>query len=1081
MTSPSSQIPTLSPSPSPTSSITSPSSQIPTSSSVQSSSSPVPAPSSSTLSTKYKFNTENNKNCIWDRVPKVYASNDNYNYIGTFNSYDECEKAALADPNINKIKAVSWHNDNYGDWKGVCYTINDNNTNHTDPNSTCGIKQTLNQDNFVENDFVVYTTSTSDLKNSPINDTLENCIKICDNNPECVGFSREKSKKDSDKGECYLKKDIINNTKTYNDPTWKTYTKLPTPIVTNFDAPLGEYSSCCNEGCTDAVSNCNCMMYFKVIYRKTINGMYYDSLPSITMGPSKNCNTYWNPTLYFKIINPPNPSDNISIVLLTSKNENSNWYYSDVSPISLTDAINNDKLNQTLTKKIPKFSGTTATFASKYIQNKLPVPIIIPKFIIRAGGSNWAKLIQNGDETTTSIQLSWNPDIQSNNLDYAKVNQIGVQFRYFAQYWLNKTGKSSASTDVYVGSLSNNIGKYEFSVNGTTYTGKFYGQSWSWNYSGEYCFTTENAQIKDTCMNGWEYQNGMCYASGNANGSASTKCSAYSWPGMSDYSQPAMNDWVSGCSVGNSQNCKNSSVYKTYSNLDQNGQTIKQYDNKNNECQLDCTYDNNCAGYITNTNGSCWTVKGFPSVYKNAASTINIKLPRPSPSLPTPIITNFDHPLGEYSSACTGDISKCNCMMEFKIIYRTIINGIQYDSLPSNTGSTNNCFSYWNPTLYFKISNPPNPSDNISVVLLTSRSGENNWHYSAVPPINLKDTIINDILNKRIPKFSGATATFGPKYIQNTSPVPIIIPKFIIRSGGSNWAKLIQDGDETTTSIQLSWNPDIQSNDLNYAKDNQIGVQFRYFAQYWLSKTDKKSGSTDVYVGSLSNNLGKYEFSVDGTSYTGKFNGKTWPWNYDGDYCFTENNAKIKNTCMNGWEYQKDMCYASGNANGSASTKCSPYSWPGMATYTGSKTTGSLGEWISKCGVNDTPNCKNSPQPRIWFVEWNGEPGLVIIKLGEIQQALHLNIRKDITVMNSLNENNQWGQEDRSITDFHFMKGWSRLIKNPLSFYIIFMADGFNIIYNEKVIAKFPNRFNVTNSNNLNIFQDKGIKVTEIS
>ena len=197
--------------------------------------------------------------------------------------------------------------------------------------------------------------------------------------------------------------------------------------------------------------------------------------------------------------------------------------------------------------------------------------IKIPKFIIRNGETNWANLIQNGDETATNIQ-TWGPDGQSNDLaagykyewkgnwPVLKLiktydNQIGVQFRYFAEFWLNKTGKSSGSTNVYAGSLSNNLGEYKFSVNGTSYTGSFKGASWSWNYSGDYCFNTTNAAKTNTCMNGWEFQNGFCFASGNSNGNASTRCSAYSWPGMKAYSKTAMDDWVGGCGVSDTSNC----------------------------------------------------------------------------------------------------------------------------------------------------------------------------------------------------------------------------------------------------------------------------------------------------------------------------------------------------------------------------------------------------------------------------------------------------------------------------------------------------------------------------------------------
>jgi hypothetical protein len=197
--------------------------------------------------------------------------------------------------------------------------------------------------------------------------------------------------------------------------------------------------------------------------------------------------------------------------------------------------------------------------------------IKIPKFIIRKGETNWANLIQNGDETATNIQ-DWGLDSQLKDLGAGykyewkgewpvkklmrtQDNQIGVQFRYFAQFWLNKTGKSSGSTNVYTGSLSNNLGEYKFSVNGTSYTGSFKGESWSWNYSGDYCFNTINAKKTNTCMNGWEFQNGQCFASGNSNGNAPIKCSDYSWSGMAGYSKTDMDNWVKACDVSDTSNC----------------------------------------------------------------------------------------------------------------------------------------------------------------------------------------------------------------------------------------------------------------------------------------------------------------------------------------------------------------------------------------------------------------------------------------------------------------------------------------------------------------------------------------------
>lgn len=79
--------------------------------------------------------------------------------------------------------------------------------------------------NYLEKDFVVYSTKTSDLPNQPIRGNLQTCMQTCNNNSNCVAFSRPKNIADSQVGECWLKKDIINNKKTNNDKFWRTYVK----------------------------------------------------------------------------------------------------------------------------------------------------------------------------------------------------------------------------------------------------------------------------------------------------------------------------------------------------------------------------------------------------------------------------------------------------------------------------------------------------------------------------------------------------------------------------------------------------------------------------------------------------------------------------------------------------------------------------------------------------------------------------------------------------------------------------------------------------------------------------------------
>ena len=67
---------------------------------------------------------------------------------------------------------------------------------------------------------------------------------------------------------------------------------------------------------------------------------------------------------------------------------------------------------------------------------------------------------------------------------------------------------------------------------------------------------------------------------------------------------------------------------------------------------------------------------------------------------------------------------------------------------------------------------------------------------------------------------------------------------------------------DVTTNIQW-WGPDAQFSDVNYAPHNEISLQFRYFAEYWLNAYGLQSGSTQVLVGDAtsSRNIGTYTFS----------------------------------------------------------------------------------------------------------------------------------------------------------------------------------------------------------------------------
>ena len=98
----------------------------------------------------------------------------------------------------------------------------------------------------------------------------------------------------------------------------------------------------------------------------------------------------------------------------------------------------------------------------------------------------------------------------------------------------------------------------------------------------------------------------------------------------------------------------------------------------------------------------------------------------------------------------------------------------------------------------------------------------------------------------------------------------------------------------------------------------------------------------------------------------------------------------------------------------------------------------------------------------MWDVNWNVGVGSIIFYIGDTnKQALHLNIRESVTIMNSYDE--RWGEENKSITQFHSAP-------RPLKFKISFNNKaGFNIIYQENLVGLFPNIFNISNSSNFKI------------
>jgi hypothetical protein len=88
-----------------------------------------------------KYEIFEDTNCVNGRLyngSRKDGSNNDYNYLGDFNSFEECAKSPKIPPNA---KAITYHNDKNKDWARQCFSINDNNTKVSNQNyAVCGIR-----------------------------------------------------------------------------------------------------------------------------------------------------------------------------------------------------------------------------------------------------------------------------------------------------------------------------------------------------------------------------------------------------------------------------------------------------------------------------------------------------------------------------------------------------------------------------------------------------------------------------------------------------------------------------------------------------------------------------------------------------------------------------------------------------------------------------------------------------------------------------------------------------------------------------------------------------------------------------
>lgn len=160
-----------------------------------------------------------------------------------------------------------------------------------------------------------------------------------------------------------------------------------------------------------------------------------------------------------------------------------------------------------------------------------------------------------------------------------------------------------------------------------------------------------------------------------------------------------------------------------------------------------------------------------------------------------------------------------------------------------------------------------------------------------------------------------------------------IIPVLVLRTGSTDWRTLAMQMPKSmanaadapmsvdlTTGVQ-TWGPDAQFSDVNYAAVNEISLQFRFFAEYWLNAYGLQSGSTEVIAGQ--GPIGTFAFSkLSSTSASASFNlvATSGMWSGEGPNEYTCKNEPTRNATGNNGDYDR---YCIFDKESDAQTYCS--------------------------------------------------------------------------------------------------------------------------------------------------------------
>ena len=469
---------------------------------------------------------------------------------------------------------------------------------------------------------------------------------------------------------------------------------------------------------------------------------------------------------------------------------------------------------------------------------------------VHNGGSGWQTRIINNDTSNTYLQAWAGIDKQWYDLNYGGWNEVALQFRFFAAYvtkFYNITSASCAVVSAY-----GNIGSYSFTFNGgTSYTGTFNGQVQSWDY---------------TLPSDVEVNRNSLQPTSNSSG-------AFSYASSDPTVASIVGNVVTIVKVGTTTITATQAATTNYTSKTITASfvvnpiapvltafTVASKDFGSVPFTLNTPTSNSSGAFsyassdtaVASIVGNVVTIvgAGTTTITATQAATTNYT----SKTITASFVVN---PIAPTLSA-------------FAVASKDF--GIAPFTLNPPTSNSLGAFSYASGN-----TGVATISGNI-VTIVGAGTTTITATQLATTNYTLKSITVPFIVNPIAPIFDAftiASRSFGTQpfsILQNTHTV------LYVRTGGSDWQTRIINNDTSNANLTW-WNPDMQWYRLDVAPQNEIALQFRFFAAYVTTFYNITAVSCRVV--SSSGNIGTYSFTFNGgANYTGIFNGQIQQWDY---------------------------------------------------------------------------------------------------------------------------------------------------------------------------------------------------------